>query len=85
MVEALALLRKSPASENSVQELSLRELKVGMTFAEDVKSSTGLLLISRGQEVTAGLLERLSNFAQHFGTAKPVKVILPKAPAQNGR
>jgi response regulator RpfG family c-di-GMP phosphodiesterase len=76
ILEALACIREKPAQKNAVKELGLRELKVGMVFAEDMKSPAGLLLVSRGQEVTPGLLERLSNFSGQFGPNRRVRVIL---------
>jgi hypothetical protein len=39
---------------------------VGMIFGEDLKSSKGLLLIARGQEVTPALLERMRNFSPNL-------------------
>jgi hypothetical protein len=34
-----------------------------MVVSADVRTKTGLLLVARGHEVTAGLLGRLQNFA----------------------
>jgi hypothetical protein len=33
-----------------------------MTFANDVRTPAGLLLVSRGHEVTASVLDRIRNF-----------------------
>ena len=52
--------------------LPLAELQEGMRAAEDVKTRSGLLLVSRGQEMSVGLLERLRNFAETAGVQEPI-------------
>lgn len=47
-----------------VRECSLRELEPGMVLAQDVHLPNGTLLVSRGYEITPGLLERLDNFGE---------------------
>jgi response regulator RpfG family c-di-GMP phosphodiesterase len=60
----------------TMKELSLREARVGMEFAQDVKTTRGLLLIARGQKVTPGLIERITNFPASLGVKEPVLVII---------
>ncbi len=50
-------------------------LQVGMVFAEDVRTKTGALLVTRGHEITPGLLERLHNL-RDVVALPPVKVIM---------
>jgi response regulator RpfG family c-di-GMP phosphodiesterase len=76
IVEALAELQGSCRREVLVLELPLRELAVGMSFDQDVKSSKGLLLIARGQEVTPGLLERVRNFSSALGIHEPIRMVV---------
>jgi hypothetical protein len=57
-------------------DLSVREVTVGMVCGEDLKSSKGLLLIARGQEVTPALLERMRNFSPELAIREPVRMIL---------
>jgi response regulator RpfG family c-di-GMP phosphodiesterase len=45
-----------------VRALTLREMRVGMVLAEDVKLESGMLIVARGQKVTEHLLLRLNNF-----------------------
>ena len=59
-----------------VREMRLREVRPGMTFAEDVTTRAGVLLIPRGHEVTPGLLERIRNFSDHIGVREPVRMIV---------
>lgn len=85
IVEALAELQGGGRREVVVQELHLRDLGVGMSFDEDVKSAKGLLLIARGQEVTPGLLERVRNFSSELGIHEPIRMVvrqLAQNPAQ---
>ncbi len=61
--------------EPSLQELRrlrVTELRAGMIFAADVKATTGLLLVGRGQRATEALLERLRNFAMRVGIVEPL-------------
>ena len=47
-------------------------------FDEDVKTDKGILLVSRGQEVSSVMIERLKNYSQTTGIREPILVILPK-------
>jgi hypothetical protein len=55
-----------------IKELLLREVKSGMLLASDVEARSGMLLVSRGQRVTAQLLERLRNFDLRIGVVEPI-------------
>ena len=61
--------------DRKVHALMLQEIVAGMLFGEDVKSSKGLLLIARGQEVTPSLLERVRNFSLELGIREPICMI----------
>jgi response regulator RpfG family c-di-GMP phosphodiesterase len=61
-----------------IKEVYLRKLEPHMLFAQDVKASNGRILVSRGQSVSATLLERLINFAENLGIDEPIKVIVPR-------
>lgn len=45
-----------------------------MSFADDVKTASGTLLIVRGNEITPGVLERLRNFHFSMGVREPLRV-----------
>lgn len=81
LLEALAGIRCGPAAESGsvVKELSISSLQTGMVFAEDVKTSKGLLLVARGQEVTPSLTERIRNFSRAMQIKEPIRVIVPAA------
>jgi hypothetical protein len=77
ILEAFAELRGRGKKEAREHELTLRDMKAGMFFGEDVKSAKGLLLIARGQEVTPSLLERIRNFSSELGIREPIRMIEP--------
>ena len=60
-----------------VEELYLAHLQPGMVFVQDVRTLSGILLISRGHEVTASLLERIDNVSRNSGVKEPVRVMIP--------
>lgn len=85
LLDALAEIQGSGRREVVVWELSIREIAVGMVFDQDVRSSKGVLLIARGQEVTPGLLERVRNFSPGLGIREPLRMVarqLVHQPAQ---
>lgn len=49
------------SSTGSSRSVSMVNLRVGMVFAEDVRSVTGILLAARGFEVTDGFIDRVRN------------------------
>jgi HD-GYP domain-containing protein (c-di-GMP phosphodiesterase class II) len=59
-----------------VRSVNVRDLEETMILAEDVKTVMGLLLISKGQEVSRPLLERLKNFVITPGVQEPIRVIV---------
>lgn len=61
----------------AVRALSIKELKSHMILAEDVRSDNGQLLISKGQEVTWPLIERLKNYTQVSQVKEPIRVAIP--------
>ena len=73
ILEALARIRDS-APQSRVNELPLRLLRPGMVLAQDVRAETGVLVVARGQELTAGLLAKLYN---HFRPSSVIRVIVP--------
>jgi response regulator RpfG family c-di-GMP phosphodiesterase len=83
ILEAFAEMRGNRKQEVVVHELALREIVAGMVFAEDVKSSKGLLLIARGQEVSPSLLERVRNFSSELGIREPIRMVV-RGPAAVG-
>jgi response regulator RpfG family c-di-GMP phosphodiesterase len=75
VLQALAALLGEHATEE-VREMRLRDVRPGMSFAEDVVTRKGMLLIPRGQDVTLGLIERIRNFSEHLGVREPVRMVV---------
>ncbi len=48
-----------------------------MILNQDLKASNGVLLVSKGQEVTFPVLKRLWNFAKEGGVQEPFRVLAP--------
>ena len=77
ILQALIELRSGETELNEIREVPLAALMIGMTFADDVKTSSGLLLAPKGYQITASFLERARNFQR--GTVKePLRVLLTK-------
>jgi CheY-like chemotaxis protein len=66
LLDALAQLRGAGASLVAVVQPS--QLALGMVLVDDLKGLGGLLIVQRGTEVTAPLLERVRNFPPGFVT-----------------
>ncbi|MCP9438670.1 MAG: response regulator [Nitrospira sp.] len=56
---------------------TVADLDKGMILGEDVKSSTDVLLASKGQEVTPSMIMRLKNFGELSGIRQPFTVLIP--------
>ncbi|MFN3534514.1 MAG: HD domain-containing phosphohydrolase [Desulfatiglandales bacterium] len=61
-------------------EVNLEELKEGMVLAEDIRTKRGQLLLTRGNTVTATLIERLKNFSMSVGIKEPIIVYRSATP-----
>jgi len=76
--DAFSALRALQGNDDGkrLREVHLADLVPGMVFAEDVKMDTGTLIVARGFEVTAGVVERMRSIRS--GTLKDlVLVIVP--------
>jgi response regulator RpfG family c-di-GMP phosphodiesterase len=82
--DVLAALQSlvGPDSTHVLKEVKLSELEVGMVFDEDIRLDGGTLLVGRGLEVTAGMVERMRN-VQRGSVKEPVrvKIALPQVVA----
>ena len=78
LLDLFASVHDDSSGSPEMQDVSVRGLRVGMIIGEDLLLKTGVLLAPRGYEVTAGMVERLRNFAP--GALKePVRIILPRS------
>ncbi|GJL66206.1 MAG: hypothetical protein NPIRA05_11770 [Nitrospirales bacterium] len=61
----------------TIMELSLDGLRAGMILAEGVRDEAGKVIVSRGQQLTDGLLMHLLHLAHQRPIQEPLKVIVP--------
>ena len=80
LVEALERFAARRAGTR-VEAAFVRDLKTLMVLDEDVRTRDGLLLVSRGQQVTVAVIQRLRSFARGVGVAEPFRVRIPDDPA----
>ncbi|MEE9296478.1 MAG: HD domain-containing phosphohydrolase [Phycisphaerae bacterium] len=62
-----------------IQEIGVKDLTTQMIVAQDVTTTDGMLLVSKGQEVTPSLRQRLRNFAQNRKLQEPIHVLVRTA------
>ncbi len=67
-----------------VRAVMLRDLTVTMTLDEDLRAKNGVVLLARGQRVSATALERLRVFAAGIGVVEPFRVRDVRAPLAAG-
>jgi response regulator RpfG family c-di-GMP phosphodiesterase len=77
LLDAFARVVGVGRQRDRVREVGVRDVRVGMTLAADVRSRAGQLLIARGYPVTRELVERIRNF-QEGHVHEPVRVIDPE-------
>lgn len=66
--------------EMQLRVLPLEELRQSMRINEDLYAQNGLMIVSKGQEVSEALIARLLNFSRTAGLKPSVSVLAP-APA----
>ena len=79
--DALVALRKFVAKRDARQlfEVGVEQLVDGVRIVEDVTTTSGMVLISKGHDVTDTLRDRLQNYAATHEIALPIRVLAPAA------
>jgi CheY-like chemotaxis protein len=75
LLAAFAELRGGTSQDQTIKEIPLRSLVVGMVLVEDIRLRNGLVLAARGYEVTPQFVERAKNF-QPSAENKSVRVVI---------
>jgi len=70
-----ALHVRTPSTK--LAALKLVRLDIGMILKQDVHSVRGQLLVTKGQEMTLPVLERLRHWAKATGIEEPIRVRVP--------
>jgi FixJ family two-component response regulator len=73
LLEALAMI-EPPEDVWLERSLPVRELTEGMILAKDARAKNGLLLVARGQELTATALRALQGFSRNGQLTEPIAV-----------
>jgi response regulator RpfG family c-di-GMP phosphodiesterase len=74
---------KSAVTTHEVREIPLSALRVGMVLAQDVRTKSGALLVTRGHEVTQSFLARVRGF-RDGQVDEPLRVVI-RPPSTPGR
>ena len=81
LLETFLELQGGTEREAGIKEIGFKEVRLGMVFAEDVTTKSGVLLIPRGQEVTPLLCVRIQSFSENTAIKEPLRVIVPRSPS----
>jgi response regulator RpfG family c-di-GMP phosphodiesterase len=73
LLSALETLPETEPAE-AVSMVGTSELRANMVADEDIRANNGLLLVSKGQEITEPVLIRLRNFSRGVGVVEPFRV-----------
>jgi CheY-like chemotaxis protein len=57
-------------------EVKVEDIQPGMVLNQDVTTTTGLVLVRKGERVSEVLARRLDNFARSVGVEEPIKVLV---------
>lgn len=91
--DAMAELRKQPdpygivcalqdlpvnEADAVMRLVTVRELSPGMMLGEDIRSTTGVLVLAKGHEVTKVMIERLYSYTQRVAIVEPFRVLVPR-------
>ena len=76
VVNALVKIRETEANSEIIS-IEIDDVELNMVIAQDIFSSTALLLISKGQEVNSAILARLRNFFAKGIVSGKIQVQIP--------
>jgi response regulator RpfG family c-di-GMP phosphodiesterase len=76
-VAALCQVVKASQTMYEIKEVNIGNLVEHTILAEDIMAANGVLLVAKGQEVTASLRVRLENFLQRGSIRYSVQVFVP--------
>lgn len=75
VIDALAEVAGMRLPTEAVREVSIDQLAVGQELADDLHTTKGLLLVSRGQFITEQLLMRVRNFEMTTGLQGRILIV----------
>jgi CheY-like chemotaxis protein len=72
-----------PTFGTEVRMVGVDDLSTNMVINCEVYSKNGLLLLSKGQEVTDSVVARMLSFADSVGVVQPFSVVIPRTSGQD--
>jgi hypothetical protein len=79
VIAALAEVLRYATSDAETVAVRLVDARMGMITAREVRSTQGAVLLPKGEELSAGMLERLRHHAAGGGIEEPLHVRVPRA------
>ncbi|HEY3667061.1 MAG TPA: HD domain-containing phosphohydrolase [Polyangiaceae bacterium] len=79
LLASFSALQGNAASGVEVRTIPVRELREGMVLHQNITTRTGMLVMAKGHEVTATMLERIANFSRRVGVREPISVVVNRA------
>jgi CheY-like chemotaxis protein len=76
LLDALLVASTAAAPQGQHKEIPALDVRPGMTLLQDVLTTTGLVLVRKGERCTETLTTRLHNFARSVGVVEPVHVLV---------
>jgi response regulator RpfG family c-di-GMP phosphodiesterase len=80
IIETIPIPGIDDGNRRTVVELRVLEIRVGMITHEDIVTTTGSLLVPKGNEITLSLVTRLKNFSSGVGIKEPIKILTLEQP-----
>jgi len=77
LLEGVHLSSHRLRAEGTLREVRAVSIHPGMVLAEDVVTTTGMVLVRKGEEVNEMLATRIANFARSVGVVEPLRVLTP--------
>jgi response regulator RpfG family c-di-GMP phosphodiesterase len=74
--DVLAALEEEIMDAGKVRIIPLKEILPGMVLVDDIKDSSGIVLVAKGNEITDVLKMRILNFSRVRSVVEPIKVML---------
>jgi CheY-like chemotaxis protein len=75
LVQALKDTAAALAPAGVPREVTAAHVRTGMLLEQDVVTTTGMVLVRKGEQVTETLALRIHNFAESVGVVEPIVVI----------
>jgi response regulator RpfG family c-di-GMP phosphodiesterase len=75
LVEALSDMKTE--GNMQLRKIFMAQLSVGMILQEEIRNKAGIVLVTKGQEITYALLARLQNVIQSPSVKKEIAVLAP--------